>query len=586
MNNNYQPSNRETPRYYGEFRRRVQRGELPVCRQISQEMNRIDALIDNPEIFYDARPVEGFIRFCEQEMTLTDGSAVNLLDTFKLWAEQLLGWYYYAEKTIYVPKETGHGGEFVDVLYLKRLISKQYLIVARGAAKSMYASFIQAYFLIVDGSTSHQITTAPTLRQAEEVLAPIRTAIIRAPGPLLKFLTEKTRVPMGLKRAGAQAMLQSTKVGIESHITASKLETRPMTIAKLQGLRPYISTIDEWLSVDTREDVVSAIEQGASKLPDYIILATSSEGTVRNGPGDDTKIELARILSGEYIDPHTSIFHYRLDDISEIADPDMWYKANPNIGLTIPYEAYHRDVERATQAPSARNDIVSKRFGIPMEGYTLFFTYEETIPHRRKTYSELYCTMGGDLSQGDDFCSFTFLFPLRGQRFGVKSINFITDKKLNSLKDSARIKYEQFRDEGSLIILDGTYLNMDEVYEVLSLEIEARGYLVQAVGYDPYGADAISKRWVADYGEYYVEPVRQGVRTESIPLGELKALSEERALIFDEEIMKYAMGNTMVLEDTNGNRKLYKRRYEAKIDPVSALMDAYVAYQRHLEVFE
>lgn len=577
---NVRPSNTATPFYYAAFRKAVVRGEIPVCQEISREMNRIDARIRNPGYYYDPRPVEAYIHYCEEELTKTDGSQLQLLDTFKLWAEQLFGWYYYAKETVY----DNDVGDFVVIDRFKRLISKQYLIVARGSAKTMYCSTIQSYFLTVNGETTHQIATAPTMKQAEEVLAPIRTAITRAPGPLFKFLTS---VIKGFKKTSSNnnAMLASTKKGIESYITGSILEIRPMTIDKLQGLRPKISTVDEWLSADIRQDVVGAIEQGASKLKDYIIIAVSSEGTVRNGSGDDIKLELSKILNGEYEDPHTSIFHYKLDSVEEVSDPDMWVKAQPNIGLTVSYEAYHRDVARAENAPSTRNDILAKRFGLPMEGYTYYFTYAETIKHPKKKYSDMSCALGADMSQGDDFCSFTFFFPLRSGEFGVKSINFISDRTLKSLPPSARIKYEQFIKEKSLVVLDGSILNMEEVYHVLDDEIERRRYDVQCFGYDPYNSDVFVRLWKENNGPFGVEVVRQGVRTESVPLGELKALSEDRLLRFDEEIFSYAMGNTMVLEDTNGNRKLYKRRYESKIDPVAALMDAYVVYTLYPDLF-
>lgn len=573
------PSNTATPYYYGLFRDSVLAGEIPVCLEISLEMNRIDALIESPEYYYSPAPVEAFIRFCENEMTKTDGSEITLLDSFKLWAEQLFGWYYWSTKSVYVD------GDFVEVEYLKRLVNKQYLIVARGGAKSMYAAFIQAYFLIVNGETTHQITTAPTMKQAEEVLAPIRTAMVRHPGPLLTFLTTEVR-GLNANRSNYKSMLASTKRGIESFITASILEIRPMTIDKLQGLRPKVSTLDEWLSGDIREDVVGAVEQGASKLDDYIIVAVSSEGTVRNGSGDEVKLELKKILNGEYHDPHTSIWHYKLDEVAEVVHPDLWIKAQPNIGITVSYEAYHKDVLRAENAPSARNDILAKRFGLPMEGYTYFFTYEETLPHQNVgSFTNMECAMGADLSQGDDFCSFTFMFPIGGYRFGVKSISFITDRTLKGLPPAARFTYEEFISENSLIVLEGSVLDMQEVYETLDDEISKRKWDVMAMGYDPYNADLFVKLWVAHNGPFGIEVVRQGVRTESVPLGEIKKLSEDRALLFDESIFSFAMGNAMVLEDTNGNRKLYKRRYENKIDPVSALVDAYVAYTKNPELF-
>lgn len=577
------PSNTATPKYYAEFRSDVMSGEIPVCQEISLEMNRIDDRIRNPEIYYDPRPVDAFINFCEAELTKTDGSGLVLLDSFKLWAEQLFGWYYYATKAVYKQDRRG-GGSFVNVLYLKRLISKQYLIVARGAAKSMYASFIHAYFLVIDAETTHQITTAPTMKQADEVISPLRTAITRSPGPLFSFLTATVRGYKGLPK-NTRSMLMSTKRGIENYLTGSLLEVRPMTIDKLQGLRPKISTLDEWLSGDIREDVTSAVEQGASKLEDYIIVAVSSEGTVRNGSGDSVKLELNKILRGEYDAPNVSIFYYKLDNIDEVGDPRMWIKANPNLGMTVSYEAYHRDVLRAEKAPSTRNDILAKRFGLPMEGYTYFFTYEETIRHRFKTYTGMSCALGADLSQGDDFCSFLFLFPLR-TGFGSKTINFITERTLLSLPPAFRIKYEEFIAEGSLIVMHGTVLNVEEVFYAVEEVINENDYDVRCLGYDPYNADAFIKLYRASYGPYGIETVRQGAKTESVPLGEIKALTEDRVLYFDESIFEYAMGNTMVLEDTNGNRKLYKRRYEAKIDPVSALLDAYVAYSRHLELFD
>lgn len=573
------PSNSATPYYYELFRRDVMAGDLPVCLEISLEMNRIDRLIANPNYYYDPAPVEAFIAFCENELTKTDGSEIKLLDSFKLWAEALFGWYYWSTRTVY------KDGEFEEQIYLKRLVNKQYLIVARGGAKSMYAAFVQSYFLIVNGETTHQIATAPTMKQAEEVLSPIRTAMIRHPGPLLTFLTTEIR-GLNPNRGNYKSMLASTKRGIESFITASMLEVRPMTIDKLQGLRPKVSTLDEWLSGDIREDVVGAVEQGASKLDDYIILAVSSEGTVRNGSGDEVKMELRRILNGEYEDPHTSVWHYKLDEVSEVGDPEMWIKAQPNIGVTVSYEAYHKDVKRAENAPSARNDILAKRFGLPMEGYTYFFTYEETIPmEKAPSFSKMECAMGADLSQGDDFCSFTFMFPTGRGDFGVVSINFITDRTYKLLPTAARFKYDEFIAEKSLIVMEGTVLDISEVYDVLDEEIESREYDVMAMGYDPYNADVFVSLWERHNGPFGIEVVKQGVRTESVPLGEIKKLSEDGMLVFDQSIFSYAMGNAMVMEDTNGNRKLYKRRYENKIDPVSALMDAYVAYSRHPEMF-
>ena len=573
------PSNTETPHYYQDFRRKVVSGDMPICLEISLEMNRIDRLIENPMYYYDPAPVEAFIRFCEKELTKTDGSGLRMLDSFRLWSEQLFGWYYWSSRTVY------KDGEFEEDVFLKRLISKQYLIVARGGAKSMYAAFIQAYFLIVNGETTHQIATAPTMKQAEEVLGPIRTAMTRHPGPLLTFLTAEIR-GLKLNRSNYSSMLLATKKGIESFITGSLLEIRPMTIDKLQGLRPKVSTLDEWLSGDIREDVVGAVEQGASKLEDYIIVAVSSEGTVRNGSGDEVKLELRKILNGEYNDPHTSIWHYKIDDVSEVADSNMWIKAQPNIGLTVSYEAYHKDVLRAENAPSTRNDILAKRFGLPMEGYTYFFTYEETLPHKKGgAFTHMECAMGADLSQGDDFCSFTFLFPINTGEFGIVSINFITERTYKLLPSAARFKYDTFIAEQSLIVLEGSVLDVVEVYETLDDEIEKRRYDVMAIGYDPYNADVFVKLWIQHNGPFGVEVVKQGVRTESVPLGEIKNLSEDRFLLFDQEIFSYAMGHAMVMEDTNGNIKLYKRRYEHKIDPVSALMDAYVALQRNPELF-
>lgn len=571
-------SNTAVPEYYDEFRSKVLSGELPVSKEIALEMNRIDERIQDPDLYFDPRPVEAFIRFCEAELTKTDGSELKLLDSFKLWAEQLFGWYYYSVETVF------EDGEFVDREVLRRLIKKQYLIVARGAAKSMYASFIQAYFLVIDGETTHQITTAPTMKQAEEILAPIRTAITRSVGPLFKFLTTPIKA-LSHNRGNNNTLLSSTKRGIESFLTGSLLEVRPMTIDKLQGLRPKVSTLDEWLSGDIREDVVGAVEQGASKLSDYIIVAVSSEGTVRNGSGDNVKLELQKILNGEYLDRHTSIFYYKLDDVKEVPDPESWVKAQPNIGITVSYEAYHRDVLRAEKAPSARNDILAKRFGIPMEGYTYFFSYDETVPHRPRSYTDMECAMGADLSQGDDFCSFSFLFPLRSGAFGVKTINFITDRTLKAVSPSMRIKYDEFLNEESLIILEGSVLDMTEVFHVLDEEINRRQYDVRCLGYDPYNAETFVRLYKEYYGAYGVEVVRQGARTESVPLGELKKMSEDRVLLFDEAIFSFAMGNAMVVEDTNGNRKLFKRRYEFKIDPFAALMDAYISYTRQPDLF-
>ena len=576
------PSNTATPYYFEQFRESVMRGEMPVCVEISQEMNRIDRLIASPAYYYDPAPVEAFIRFCEAELTKTDGSELQVLDSFRLWSEQLLGWFYWSKRTVYNVEI----GDFEEQIYMKRLVNKQYLIVARGAAKSMYAAFIQAYFLIVNGETSHQIATAPTMKQAEEVLGPIRTAMTRHPGPLLTFLTAEMR-GLNLNRSSFNTMLASTKRGIESFITGSLLEIRPMTIDKLQGLRPRVSTLDEWLSGDIRQDVVGAVEQGASKLDDYIILAVSSEGTVRNGSGDEVKLELRKILKGDYVDPHTSIWYYKIDDISEVGKPDMWIKAQPNIGITVSYEAYQKDVKRAEAAPSTRNDILAKRFGLPMEGYTYFFTYEETLPHTRvPTFARMDCAMGADLSQGDDFCSFTFLFPTNIEDFGVVSISFISERTYKLLPPVMRFKYDTFIQEGSLIVLEGSVLDTTEVYEVVEEEIEKRQFDVITLGYDPYNAEAFVKLWEQYNGPFGVEVVKQGVRTESVPLGEIKKLTADRLLLFDQAIFTFAMGNAMVIEDTNGNKKLYKRRYESKIDPVSALMDAYVAYQRNQDLFK
>jgi len=577
-------SNRATPIYYGQFRDAVIRGDIPVNREIAMEMNRIDALIANPNIYYDDLAVEGFILFCEKELTLTDGSDLHLLPSFKLWAEQIFGWYYFVERSVYVPNADGHGGKYVNKTIKKRLTTKQYLIVARGAAKSMYAECIQAYFLNVDTSTTHQITTAPTMKQADEVMSPFRTAITRARGPLFKFLTEGSLQNTTGSRWLRQKLV-STKKGIENFLTGSLLEVRPMSIAKLQGLRPKVSTIDEWLSGDLREDVVGAVEQGASKLDDYLIVAISSEGTVRNGSGDTIKMELADILKGEYLAPHVSIWHYKLDSVEEVADPAMWPKANPNIGKTVSYETYQLDVERAEKAPAARNDILAKRFGLPMEGYTYFFTYEETLPHRRRTFWEMPCALGADLSQGDDFCAFTFLFPLR-KGFGVKTRSYITSLTLMKLPGAMRAKYDEFIEEGSLHVLEGTILDMMEVYDDLDHFIENEKYDVRALGFDPYNAKEFVTRWEAENGPFGIEKVIQGARTESVPLGVLKILSEERLLFFDQALMQYAMGNAITVEDTNGNRKLLKRRYDEKIDNVSALMDAYVAWKANREAFE
>jgi phage terminase large subunit-like protein len=577
-------SNKATPTYYGQFRDAVIRGDIPVNREIAMEMNRIDALIANPNIYYDDLAVEGFILYCENELTLTDGSDLHLLPSFKLWAEQIFGWYYFVERSVYVPHEDGHGGKYVNKTIKKRLTTKQYLIVARGAAKSMYAECIQSYFLNVDTSTTHQITTAPTMKQADEVMSPFRTAITRARGPLFKFLTEGSLQNTTGSRWLRQKLV-STKKGIENFLTGSLLEVRPMSIAKLQGLRPKVSTIDEWLSGDLREDVVGAVEQGASKLDDYLIVAISSEGTVRNGSGDTIKMELADILKGEYLAPHVSIWHYKLDELEEVANPAMWPKANPNIGKTVSYETYQLDVERAEKAPASRNDILAKRFGIPMEGYTYFFTYEETLPHRPRKFWEMPCSLGADLSQGDDFCAFTFLFPLR-KGFGVKTRSYITSLTLMKLPGAMRAKYDEFINEGSLHVLEGTILDMMEVYDDLDHYIEEEKFDVRTLGFDPYNAKEFVTRYEAENGPYGIEKVIQGARTESVPLGELKILSEERLLVFDQALMTYAMGNAITVEDTNGNRKLLKRRYDEKIDNVSALMDAFVAWKAHKEAFE
>lgn len=578
-------SNTATPIYYGMFRNAVERGDIPVNREITMEMNRINGLIANPDFYYDDTAINGFILYCEAELTLTDGSDLYLLDTFKLWAEQIFGWYYYVDRTVYEPSPDGHGGRHVRKRVKKRLTTKQYLIVARGAAKSMYAEMIQAYFLNVDTSTTHQITTAPTMKQAEEVMSPFRTAITRARGPLFKFLTEGSLQNTTGHRSG-RVKLASTKKGIENMLTGSLLEIRPMSINKLQGLRPKISTIDEWLSGDIREDVVGAIEQGASKLDDYLIVAISSEGTVRNGSGDTIKMELQDILKGEFFAPHISIWHYKLDELEEVADPYMWVKANPNLGITVTYETYHLDVERAEKAPASRNDILAKRFGIPMEGLTYFFTYPETLPHRRQEYWKMNCAMGADLSQGDDFCAFTFLFPLNDGSFGIKTRSYISSLTMMKLPGAMRHKYEEFLKEGSLHVLEGTVLDMDEVYEDIDKHIIERQYNVIAFGYDPYNAKAFVNRWETENGPFGIEKVIQGARTESVPLGELKKLSQERLLIFDETLMQFAMGNAITIEDTNGNRKLLKKRYEQKIDNVAALMDAYIAYKLNKEAFE
>jgi phage terminase large subunit-like protein len=578
-------SNTATPKYYGEFRDAVLRGDIPVNKEIAMEMNRIDELIANPNFYYDETAIDGFIKYCENELTLTDGSDLYLLDTFKLWAEAALSWFYYVERSVYEPTPDNHGGHYVRKMIKKRLVSKQYLIVARGAAKSMYAMALQSYFLNVNTSTTHQITTAPTMKQAEEVMSPFRTAITRARGPLFQFLTEGSLQNTTGSKAN-RVKLASTKKGVENFLTGSLLEIRPMSINKLQGLRPFLSTIDEWLSGDIREDVVGAIEQGASKLDDYLIIAMSSEGTVRNGSGDTIKMELMDILRGDYINPHVSIFYYKLDDLEEVADPSTWLKANPNLGKTISYETYQLDVERAEKAPASRNDILAKRFGIPMEGYTYFFTYEETLPHRQREFWQMPCSLGADLSQGDDFCAFTFMFPLNDGSFGVKTRSYISSLTLMKLPGAMRQKYDQFLKEGSLQVLECTVLDMMEVYDDLDGFIQENGYDVRSFGFDPYNAKEFVARWENENGPFGIEKVIQGAKTESVPLGELKLLSEERMLIFDQELMTFAMGNAITLEDTNGNRKLLKKRQEQKIDNVSAMMDAYVAYKLHKEAFE
>ena len=578
-------SNTAVPKYYGKFRDAVIRGEIPVCREISMEMNRIDALIANRGVWYDPDPVEGFIKFCEAELTLTDGSELKLLDTFKLWAEQIFGWYYFVERSVYVPNPDGHGGHYVNKQIKKRLINKQYLIVSRGAAKSQYESYIQNYYLNVDASTTHQVHTAPTMKQADEVLAPMRTAIARHRGPLFKFLTEGSLQ----NTTGSQAnrmKLASTKKGVENFLTGSLVEIRPMTIDKLQGLNSRINTVDEWLSGDIREDVIGALEQGASKNDDYLIVAVSSEGTVRNGPGDTIKMELMDILKGEYTNPHVSIWWYKLDSVDEVGRPEMWAKAQPNLGKTVTYETYQLDVERAEKAPSARNDILAKRFGLPMEGYTYFFTYEETLPHKRRDFWKMGCAMGVDLSRGDDFCAFTFLFPLPNGAFGVKTRNYITSNTLMKLPAAMRVKYDEFIKEGSLMVLDGVVLDMMIVYDDLDAHITRCEYDVRCLGFDPYNAREFVERWERENGPFGIEKVIQGAKTESVPLGELKKLSERRMLLFDEKLMTFTMGNCITLEDTNGNRKLYKPRHEQKIDAVAAMMDAFVAYKLNRDLFD
>lgn len=578
-------SNTATPIYYGMFRESVINGEIPVNQEVAMQMNLIDALIESPKFYYDDEAINGFVSFCEKEMTLTDGTDLHLLDTFKLWAEDALSWFYFVELSVYEPNANGHGGRYVRKLKKKRLRNKQYLIVGRGAAKSLYDSLMQAYTLVVDVSTTHQVTTAPTMKLAEEVMSPIKTAIARSRGPLFDFLTEGSLQNTTGSRAKRQK-LAPTKLGIQNFLTNSLLEIRAMSIDKLQGLRVKLATVDEWLSGDVREDVVGAIEQGASKVDDYLIIATSSEGTVRNGPGDEIKMELMKILKGDYVNPHVSIWWYRLDDIKEVNDPEMWLKANPNLGKTVTYETYQLDVERAENAPAARNDILAKRFGIPMEGFTYFFTYEETLPHKRQTFWQLPCAMGADLSQGDDFCAFTFLFPLSRDEFGVKTRCYISSLKLMKLPGAMRRKYDEFVEEGSLIVLEGTILDMDVVYDDLDDFIENSEYDVRCFGYDPYNAKAFVERWIRENGEFGVEKVIQGSKTESVPLGELKTLAEERLLLFDEALMQFCMGNCITMEDTNGNRKLLKKRYDQKIDSVAALLDAWVAYKLNKEAFE
>lgn len=577
-------SNTAVPKYYGEFREKVINGEIPVCETISLEMNRIDDLIRNPGVYYDDEKVEGWIAFCENELTLTDGSDLHLLDSFKLWGEQVYGWYYFEEKSVYQPSKTGRGGSYIRRRVKKRLINKQYLIVARGGAKSPYGECHHAYGLVMDTSTTHQVTMAPTMKQAEEILSPFRTAITRAKGPMFKFLTEGSIQNTTGNRMKRQKLC-STKKGIENFLTNSLLEIRPMSIDKLQGLRCKYATIDEWLSGDIKEDVIGAVEQGASKLDNYLIVSMSSEGTVRNGVGDTIKMELMKILKGEYIAPNISIFWYKLDDVKEVGDIDLWIKANPNIGITVDYEVYQRDVERMEHSPSARNDILAKRFGIPTEGFTYFFSYPETIPHRPRKYWGMSCSMGGDLSQGDDFCAFTFLFPLKGDQFGVKVRSYITERTLMRLHKAMRDKYEEFIEEGTLIVMPGTILDLDEVYDDLDHFICEVGYDVCCFGYDPYNAKSFVERWERENGQFGIEKVPQGARTESVPLGEIKDLSEDRLLLFDEKLMQFAMGNAIVLEDTNGNRKLYKKRAEEKIDNVAALMDAFIAYKANKDLF-
>lgn len=577
-------SNTAVPIYYGRFRDAVIRGEIPINREIEMEMNRVDDLIDNPDYYYDDKAIDGFIRYCENELTLTDGSNLNLLDSFKLWSEEIFGWYEFVQREVYEPSEDGTGGHYVTKWIKKRLINKQYLIVARGAAKSMYASCLQSYFLNIDTTTTHQITTAPTMKQAEEVISPIRTSITRARGPLLTFLTDGSLQNTAGSKAN-RVKLASTKKGIENFLTGSWLEIRPMRIDKLQGLQIKVATVDEWLSGDIREDVIGAIEQGASKVKDYLIVAISSEGTVRNGAGDTIKMELLKILKGDYVNPHVSIWWYKLDSVDEVADPDMWLKANPNLGKTVSYETYQLEVERAEKAPAARNDILAKRFGLPMEGYTYYFSYEETLPHRKRDFYQMECALGADLSQGDDFCAFTFLFPLSNGAFGVKTRNYISSRTLHKLPGAMRVKYDQFIEEGSLVVLEGAVINLTEVYDDLDEFIIQARYEVLCFGYDPYNAKTFVERWEQENGPFGIVKVPQGAKTESVPLGELKTLSEDRMLLFDEQLMSFTMGNCITMEDTNGNRKLLKKRYDQKIDAVSAMLDAYVAYKENTELF-
>lgn len=578
-------SNTAVPKYYGQFRDAVMRGEIPICKKIEMEMNRIDDLIANPGIYYDPDPVEGWIDFCEGELTLTDGGDLHLLDTFKLWGEQVYGWYYFVDRSVYEPNPNGKGGRYVNRRIKKRLTTKQYLIVARGAAKTVYGECHQSFGLVVDTSTTHQITTAPTMKQAEEIMSPFRTAITRSRGPLFKFLTEGSLQNTTGSKAN-RLKLTSTKKGIENFLTNSLLEVRPMSIAKLQGLQNKYSTVDEWLSGDIREDVIGALEQGASKLDDYLIIAMSSEGTIRNGAGDTIKMELDSILKGDYINPHVSIWWYQLDSVDEVGNPNMWIKAQPNLGKTVTYETYQQEVERAEKAPAARNDILAKRFGLPMEGYTYFFTYDEIQPHRRRTFWQLPCAVGADLSRGDDFCSFTFLFPLSTGAFGVKTRNYISSKTMERLPKAMKEKYKDFIKEGSLVVLEGTVLDMMEVYDDLDSHIEDSEYDVRCFGYDPYNAKEFVARWETENSPFGIEKVIQGSKTESVPLGELKKLAEDGLLLFDEDLMSFAMGNCITLEDTNGNRKLYKERRDKKIDAVASMMDAYVAYKINKEAFD